>query len=328
MIYLFSFLPSVLCLITFWFLDNFKLVSLKRGFIFFFIGGLCALFAYYINNYAYFLIKNGSIFTIVFAPFSEEFLKTMIIFLLFKFNRIGFLTEATLLAFITGIGFATFENLWYIHNFAESNLLLWLIRGSGTALLHASSIIVFSIIYYFTKEKKTGNYFLALFSAVVIHSVFNLPFIPVMPKVFIQLILLPFLVYGLFLLSEKKLKQWMEKDFMVDLELLEMIKSGTFSETKTGKYLAKISDCFPPLVRVDMFCYAILYIELSFLAKGLLLMKELGIEEKIHMNEIEKLNELKALEKQIGKSAVRVLKPILPDFEKKMWQVFFLSDNL
>ncbi|HOD55659.1 MAG TPA: PrsW family glutamic-type intramembrane protease [Candidatus Cloacimonadota bacterium] len=328
MIYLFSFLPSILCLITFWFLDNFSLVSFKRLILYFVLGVMSAICAYYINSFAYKLILNDKIFTGIFAPLSEEFLKTLIILFSFRYNKIGFLTEAILLAFIAGIGFATFENLWYIHNFTESNLFLWLIRGSGTALLHASSTIVFSIIYFFTKEKKKGNYPLALLSAIVIHSVFNLPFIPVMPKVLIQLVLLPVLVYGLFFLSEKKLNLWMEKDFEKDFELLEMIKSGNFSNTKYGKYLATISESFPPLVKVDIFCYAILYIELSFYAKGLLLMKEVGLETKIQQNEIDKLNELKELEKNIGKSAIRVLRPILPDFNKKMWQVFFLRDNL
>lgn len=328
MIFVYSFLPSLLCLLTFYFLDNFKLISLKRLLVAFLLGMLSAITAYFVNNFAFSLIPDNNIFTIVIAPVTEELLKTSIILFYFKKNRIGFLTDAALLAFIVGIGFASFENLWYIHNFTEANMLVWLIRGTGTALLHSSAVIVFSIVYFFLKEVAKTNYFIALIPAIVIHSVFNLPVLPVMPKVFTQLILLPVIVYILFALSEKKIKIWMEKDFMADLELLEMIKSGQFSNTKPGKYLAKLSEKFPPLIRVDMFCYATLYIELSFLAKGILLMREIGIEEDIDENNVAKLTELKHLEKQIGKIALRTLKPILPDFDKKMWQVFFIKEHI
>ena len=328
MIFVFSFLPSLLCLLTFYFLDNFKLISPKRLFIAFLLGMLSAITAYFINNFAFSLIPDNNIFTIIIAPITEELLKTSIILFYFKKNRIGFLTDAALLAFIIGIGFATVENLWYINNFNNPNMLVWLIRGTGAALLHSSAVIVFSISYFFLKEVSKANYFLALIPAVILHSVFNLPVLPIIPKVFTQLILLPIIVYILFTLSENKLKIWMEKDFMADLELLEMIKSGQFSNTKLGEYLAKLSENFPPLVKVDMFCYTTLYIELSFLAKGILLMRELGIEQSLDQSAQDKLNELKSLEKQIGKIALRTLKPLLPNFDKKMWQVLFLKDNV
>lgn len=328
MIFVYNFLPSLLCLLTFYFLDNFKLISPKRLLISFLLGIFSAITAYYVNNFAFSIIPDNNIFTIIIAPVTEELLKTSIILFYFKKNRIGFLTDAALLAFIIGIGFATFENLWYIHNFTETNMLVWLIRGTGTALLHSSAVIVFSISYYFLKEISKANFFIALIPAVILHSIFNLPILPIIPKVFTQLVLLPIIVYILFTLSEKKLKLWMEKDFMADMELLEMIKSGNFSKTKTGQYLAKLSKNFPPLVKVDMFCYTTLYIELSFLTKGILLMREIGIEEPLDQSALDKLNELKSLEKEIGKTILRTLNPLLPNFDKKMWQMLFLKDNI
>lgn len=327
--YIFSLLPSLLFIICFYYLDSFKLISKKLiGFLF--LSGLISAFlSLYVNDGLNLYFQNFEVISLFVAPVAEEMLKSIFLVYLFKQKRLGFLTDSALAGFIVGLGFASFENVWYLHTFALDNPLLWIIRGCGSALLHAGSTSLFSILlYYFSeKEKSKMVYLYSIVPSILLHFIFNLPIFPIMPKVVLQLVLIPSLLYFIYVLSEKKLYHWMEKDFDVDHSILRMIRSDQFSQTELGKYLASLSEKFPPLVRVDMFCYIQLSIELSFYAKGLLLMQEMEIEINIEDEQLDKIRELEDLKKQIGKSGLLVLKPVLPNFDKKLWQVLWIKSK-
>ena len=53
------------------------------------------------------------------APVIEELLKALVIVLLVRANRIGFLVDAAILGFAVGTGFALVENLYFLHLLAR-----------------------------------------------------------------------------------------------------------------------------------------------------------------------------------------------------------------
>src|SRR4030042_818092 len=61
-------------------------------------------------------------------------------------RRVGFLVDAAIAGFAVGAGFAAAENLQYFVTLGPSSLLLWVVRGFGTALMHGSAPAVLAIL--------------------------------------------------------------------------------------------------------------------------------------------------------------------------------------
>ena len=73
-----------------------------------------------------------------------------------------------------------------------------------------------------------------------------------------------------------------------------------------------------------MICYLRIYLELSIRAKGVLLMQENGFKVTLDANIREKLEELKFLEKSIGKTGKRAMASIFRADTKDLWQLYLL----
>ncbi|HKL92212.1 MAG TPA: hypothetical protein VJ871_02930 [Bacteroidales bacterium] len=97
--------------------------------------------------------------------------------------------------------------------------------------------------------------------------------------------------------NEKQLHRWLEIEFSSEIELLQMIHKGRFSDTRAGAYLASLKTRFAPEPIVDMYCYIQLYLELSIKAKRNVLLKESVISPLIRMNyrDLWKLNQFREL---------------------------------
>ena len=143
-----------------------------------------------------------------------------------------------------------------------------------------------------------------------------------------QLILLPLIIVFIYLQSERLLREWLEIGFDVDVWLLDQINSGNFSQTKIGSYLYSIKNKFSGKVVVDMVCYLRLHLELAIRAKGLLLMKEAGFSEGMDPDVKEKFEEMKFLEKNIGKTGKLALSPILHSSRQELWQLYVLEKTI
>jgi len=209
--------------------------------------------------------------------------------------------------FAVGAGFAFVENLYYLQALESQNILLWIIRGFGTAVMHGGTTAIFVIIIKTWIDKTASHkfyyYLCGLFLAIVLHSFFNHFILPAAAITFMQLIILPSIFILIYKKSEYILREWLEIGLDVDAWMLEQIKSGQFSRTKQGIYLNTLKDKFPGAVIADMICYLCLHLELAIRAKGLLLMKEAGfsIENGSEINE--KITEIDYLEQSIGKTS-------------------------
>jgi len=109
--------------------------------------------------------------------------------------------------------------------------------------------------------------------------------------------------------------------------MLGFLKSGKFSETKQGQYLAGFRNVFSGEIVLDLFCYLRVYLELAIRAKGVLLLRETGMNISADEEIKAKFKELKYLEKSIGSAGKTILKPLLHTSAKELWQMYFLENQ-
>jgi hypothetical protein len=169
------------------------------------------------------------------------------------------------------------------------------------------------------------RYLPGLAAAIALHSLFNhfvLP--PIMMTVSI-LCLLPPVLYLVFRKSAAHMHEWLELDFDADALLLQQINEGEFGNTKIGRFLHDLETRFEGPVVVDMLCYLRLYTELALRAKGLLLMRENGLDVEVGERTQEKFAELDYLEKSIGKTGLMAMRPFLHMTRKDLWQLYVIG---
>lgn len=328
----FALLPTLLFLSGLIIFDSYKLVRFRSVFITIFFGGLSALACYFINT---FLLNNFNItfsdYSRYIAPLVEETAKALILIFFIKRKKIGFFVDAGIYGFASGCGFAVIENIFYLTQLKEASLLTWIIRGSGTAIMHGATIAIMGVIILFFQEKFQKENFLYILPgflfAYSLHSVFNSFLISPVLMTLLLIIILPSLMFFIFQYSEKKLQNWMELGFNSDMEILELMKSGNFTKSKIGKYIKNLKSRFSNEIITDMFCLIRLYAELSIKAKGILLLKEADMEIPFDKNVKVKIEEIKYLEKSIGKTGMLALTPILKKDSKSIWELELLKHN-
>ena len=81
---------------------------------------------------------------------------------------------------------------------------------------------------------------------------------------------------------------------------------------------------FNKVVIADMLCYLRIYLELAVGAKGLLMMRNAGYNIAPDLEIKSKLEELKYLEKSIGKTGLLAISPLLHSSNRDVWQLYLL----
>ena len=333
-----SLLPVFVFLTALIYLDSFKLVKISLIVKTILAGCIAAIISYFINRS---LLDNLSIelsvYTMYVSPFIEEFLKAAFIIYLISKNKTGFMIDAAIYGFAVGAGFAFVENIYYLSSLDQSNLILWFIRGFGTAVMHGGTTAIFAIVTKNIIDRKKvfkKNIYLisliypylpGLIFAIAIHSFFNhFVFSPFLLTA-LQLLILPLIIAYVFYRSEILLKKWMETGMDNDVQLLAQINEGKFSESHVGEYLLSLQSKFSGTVLADMLCLVRIRLELAIKAKGVLLMKEAGITVVLDDEVKEKLNELKYLEKNIGSIGMLTISPIFESSKRDLWQLYMLE---
>ena len=170
------------------------------------------------------------------------------------------------------------------------------------------------------------RYFLpGLLIAVSIHSLYNHFILPPLFNTLTQVLALPLIMLAIFSYSENAMSKWLQSGLDSDVKTLEFLKSGEFSQSKQGRYIAGLRSIFPGEVVLDILCYLRLYLELSIRAKGLLMIRETGMNIEVDNDIKERFEELAYLEQSIGKSGKAVLKPFLAKSQRELWQIYFLD---
>lgn len=323
-------LPVLVFLFILVYMDSYKLVGLRTVLGVIALGCLTAVAAYYLNPVVMDLLDmDFQAYARYAAPVVEEILKALVIVYLFRSSRIGFLVDAAILGFAVGAGFALLENFFYLQSGSGTHIGVWVVRGFGTAIMHGGVTAIFGILGQVLTERSMRinplRFLPGLLVACVLHSIYNhFPVSPILSAVGTLLALPPILAL-VFKRSASRMHDWLELDFDADADLIEMINSHEFSETKIGRFLGDLTSKFEGPVVADMLCYLRLYTELALRAKGVLMMRENGLEVPVGERTREKFQELRYLEKSIGKTGCLAMRPFLQMERKDLWQLNVIS---
>ena len=125
--------------------------------------------------------------------------------------------------------------------------------------------------------------------------------------------------------SERAVGDWLGTGFDADRDLLELLDSGAFSESPHGQFLHALKARFRGEIVADLVCYLRLHVELALRAKGLLLMRENGIEIQIDQATRDRFEEMRYLERTVGPTALLAIKPLLHMSRRDLWQLYMLG---
>ncbi|MBU1369570.1 MAG: PrsW family intramembrane metalloprotease [Bacteroidetes bacterium] len=328
---IFSFLPVLLFLFILYMLDSFKLVKSKTLVMCLLWGVIAAFLAYYANNWLREQLSlKFEVFSRYAAPLTEEIFKVSLVVYLISRKKIGFTVDAAIYGFAAGAGFSLAENMFYLLVLnTETGMMVWLLRGFGTAMMHGGCTALFAMIILdgINRNKPlVVAFFPGLITGFLIHSVFNHFFLNPFLQTAVTFIVLPLIFVVMFQKSNAMLQNWLEIEFNSEVEMLRMIRQGNISHTKAGNYLISLKQHFSPEVLVDLYCYFSLYLELSIKAKRNLMLKENGFPLIEEADIIEKLMEVKLLRKQIGKLGELALQPLVRMNHRELWKLNLLKN--
>lgn len=263
------------------------------------------------------------------APLTEETAKALLIGVLLATARIGFLVDAAVEGFAVGAGFALVENLTYLRVMPDAPVMVWVVRGLGTAMLQGGTTAIFAIISKTLVDRHSDRIVLALVpgwaAAVAIHSLFNHRLLPPVAQALGVLVVLPLLVVWVFARSERATREWIGAGLDLDIVLLDLMVSEQFTHTRFGKYLGDLRTRLPGLVVADMCCLLRLELELSLQAKALLLAREAGVDVPADDDLAISLAERDYLKQSIGSIGVLALKPLQVTTHRDRWHRHLLQ---
>jgi len=262
------------------------------------------------------------------APIVEELLKAAVVGVLVRTHRIGFLVDGAILGFAVGAGFAVVENLYYQQLVPDAGLGTWIVRGFGTAIMHGGATAIYTVATLALIERVRPRllaFVPGFVTAVILHSAFNHMFLSPKLSTLAVVVVIPPLILYVFHRSQQAVGDWLGRGFDSDAERLELIQSGRLADSPIGRYLATLKSRFAGPVVADLLCYLRLHTELAMRAKGLLLMRESGFDLPLDDETKAKFEELRFLEKSIGRTGMLALQPVLPMSQKELWQLQMLG---
>jgi hypothetical protein len=265
------------------------------------------------------------------APLVEESSKAVYLVYLIRRKWIGFMVDASIYGFALGAGFAILENVYHFTGQEDSTMLVWLVRGFGTAIMHGGVTAIMGIVSLSYASRYSSHRWYAyapgFLLASFLHSAYNHVILEPAQLTLVTLAVLSLVVGLVFRASERKTREWLGVRFDTDAELLEMVNTGKTSESRVGEYLKSLETRFPGETVADMLCMLKIHLELSVRAKGILLMREAGFKANPDPDVEERLNELKYLERSIGKTGLLAISPMLNMSDKELWQLHMLGQR-
>lgn len=326
-----SLLPVLIFLIALVILDSYKLVKPKSILMMLVAGAVAAAASLLLNTWLQSLgMFTAESFSRYIAPLTEETLKAVYVAYLIRASKVGFIVDAAIAGFAVGAGFSLVENIYYFSLIHDGAIIVWIIRGFGTAALHGAATSIFAIISKSLTERRPAGTYLrflpGLAAAIVIHSIFNHFILPPVWTTIVLLAVTPPLLLFVFDRSEKATRSWLGAGMDADMELLDQIISGQITETPIGTYLGMLKEKFSGPVVADMLCLLRIQAELSIGAKAILMMKERGIKPPPNPAVREQLEELCYLEKSMGITGRLAIAPFIRTGSRDLWQLYMVRN--
>jgi RsiW-degrading membrane proteinase PrsW (M82 family) len=262
------------------------------------------------------------------APFTEETLKAACLLYPLRRRQLGFLVDAAIIGFAVGAGFALVENVEYLHALGGPRLLVWIARGFGTALMHASTTAIVALTAKTLIDRYPARGLVLMLPgwavAVGLHATFNRALVSPLLAAAVLLLVVPLVVLAVFERSERLTREWVGDGLDLDVELLALIRSSHFGETRLGRYLAELQSRFPGPIVADMFCLLQLELELAIRAKGMLMARQAGFEVPIDDEVRASLAERAYLHGTIGPTGLLALRPLQVTSDRDEWHRYLL----
>jgi RsiW-degrading membrane proteinase PrsW (M82 family) len=308
-------------------LDSFKLVRIRTVLGAVLLGMAAAAASYAASAATLDLLQLPfSDYSRFVAPFLEEALKCAVVIWFFSRNRIGFMIDGL----AVGAGFGAAENIYYAYVFPEANVGVWMVRGLGTAIMHAGVTALFAVCAQVLRERHeeegAAAYLPGFLVAASLHLIFNQftswPLLSAAGTV----VALPLALLLVFDKSEHEAHSWLIHDYESLEHLLEDIRSGQFAHSEAGRFILSLVGRFGSGVDLLVFEYIKLYTELVLQAEKLLLAKESG-EKAVSMpaETHAKFLRLHTLERKIGATVMAVLWPHLKFTRRELFELHQLE---
>lgn len=325
-------LPVLLFLGALRALDSYKLVSSRAVLLSLACGGLAAILCFAINSWIFHTFPRfEDEYALFGAPVVEELAKAAYWIFLIATARVAFMADSAICGFAVGAGFALVENITYLHLLEGSGLGTWILRGLGTAVMHGGVAALGATISAYLLESRKGRgvriFAPGLAAAIVLHSLFNQSLRFPAASMIAAVVGLPVVFGFVFYLSERSLRRWLGGKMDRDIEILNMIASAQFQQTRVGSYLMSLQEAFPPELQGDMLSFLQLTAELSIRAKGTLMLREAGLEAARDPELEGMFAELKYLVKSIGPTGMLAIRPLLSQTPRDLWEIHQLGSG-
>lgn len=312
-------------------IDSYKLVALRAVLFAVAAGLLAAVASYGVNVWLRPMLGvEFTTYSRYLAPGIEEVLKAAYIVYLMSRSKVGFVVDAAIFGFGIGTGFALLENLYYLSINPDASIWTWFVRGFGTAVMHGGTTAIMAMVAR-TLHNRVDRFRITLMLpglivSIVLHSLYNHFLLQPLIATGLIVLVFPYLSIAIFQQSERDTRNWLGSGFDTDQELLKAVRSGQVSTTPVGKYLATLRRSFPPEAIVDMLCLLRLRAELGIRAKGVLMAREAGFEADPDPSLPGKFEELRYLERSIGTTGMRALRPFIYTSTRDLWQLNMLDE--
>jgi RsiW-degrading membrane proteinase PrsW (M82 family) len=317
-------LPVLAFLLLLLLFDSFKLVPRAMIVSSLALGALAAMAALVLHVWLFDVTGLSTrAFARTVAPFTEEALKALCILYPLRRRQLGFLVDAGIVGFGIGAGFALVENVEYLRALPNAQLLVWIARGFGAAIMHASTAAIMAVAAKALADRlpRAGLFVVVpgWILAVGLHATYNRALVSPLLAAAVLLFVVPLAVLAVFDRSERLTREWIGDGLDLDVELLALMRSPHFGDTRLGRYLAELRSRFPGPVVADMFCLLQVELELSIRAKGILMAREAGLNPPIDDQVLATLDERAYLQKAIGSTGLLALRPLHVTSHRDDW---------
>ncbi len=332
--------PVIVLLAIFVWLDTFKLMSLKEILVLLLMGGIAAGLAWPVSGRLLDTLPIGvSFYSRFIAPWIEEAIKTGMIIILFRLNRIGYKLDAVISGFAIGAGFSVVENIVYLLRFPSYGAGTWLVRGLGTAVMHGTTLAILAAIGHELAERETREaagefdfhvwwFVPGYLLAVAMHTTFNqFPDRPLLAMLG-AIIVAPVAVTTVFNFGAAEAQRWLTADCAAHHIQLDELRAGKWPDTTAGRKIAALAQRTDPetVKRIRRYwevqCWLVVEAEE-------VMMKEASGEVRLRREEIlAAIAELAGLRQALGKSTFVALNALLPFSRNDYWEVSELKERL
>jgi RsiW-degrading membrane proteinase PrsW (M82 family) len=326
-------LPVLLFLAALRALDSYKLVSSRAVLTALSAGALSALLCFGINTIVFRQFPAYQDEYARFgAPVVEELAKAVYWIFLIATARVAFMADSAICGFAVGTGFGLVENISYLPLLQGQGAGIWILRGFGTAVMHGGVAALGATITAYlldSREWRGVRLFVpGVLAAIALHSFFNQSLQSPAWSAVAAVAGVPLIFGFVFYLSESSLRRWLGGNLDRDIDMLNMIGSQEFQQSRIGTYLMSLQEAFPPELRGDMLSLLQLTTELSARAKADLLLREAGLAVAPDPDLESLFVELKYLERSIGPTGMLAIRPLLSQTPRDLWQMHRLKQGL